>query len=62
MSSAVIARPKITLDDVKPLVLRRLEVPLSIRLDRLDLPPVSWTPDYAAWRSASSGVIYPRAE
>jgi hypothetical protein len=27
-----------------------------------DLPPISWTPDRAAWRSACSGVIYPRAE
>jgi hypothetical protein len=22
-----------------------------------DLPPILWTPDYAAWRSACSGVI-----
>jgi Plasmid pRiA4b ORF-3-like protein len=46
MSSAVIARLKITLDDVKPLVLRRLEVPLSIRLDRLHLAiqaAMGWT-------------------
>ena len=28
----------------------------------LDLPLILWTPDQAAWRSASSGVIYPRAE
>ena len=27
-----------------------------------DLPPISWTPDQAAWRSACSGVIYPMAE
>jgi hypothetical protein len=26
------------------------------------LPPILWTPDYAAWRSACSGVIYPRVE
>lgn len=30
-----IARLKITLDDIEPAVVRRLEVPLSIRLDRL---------------------------
>lgn len=37
MNTAAIACLKITLDDVKPLVMRRLEVPLSIRLDRLHL-------------------------
>jgi Plasmid pRiA4b ORF-3-like protein len=37
MSAATIARLKITLDDVKPVVLRRIEVPLVIRLDRLHL-------------------------
>ena len=30
-----IARLKITLDDVKPQVLRRIEVPVGIKLDRL---------------------------
>jgi len=35
MNTDAIARLKITLDDVKPPVMRRLEVPLSIRLDRL---------------------------
>jgi len=34
---ATIARLKITLDDVKPVVLRRVEVPFDIRLDRLHL-------------------------
>ena len=34
MSVATIARLKITLDDVKPAVLRRIEVPFDIRLDR----------------------------
>jgi hypothetical protein len=46
MSSAAIARLKITLDDVEPAVLRRLEVPLSIRLDRLHLviqAAMGWT-------------------
>ncbi|MDD2676925.1 MAG: plasmid pRiA4b ORF-3 family protein [Methylacidiphilaceae bacterium] len=37
MSPADIAVLKITLDEVKPLVSRRLEMPLSIRLDRLHL-------------------------
>jgi hypothetical protein len=35
MSAATIARLKITLDHVKPVVLRRVEVPFDIRLDRL---------------------------
>ena len=30
--------------------------------DLYDLPLILWTPDQAAWRSACSGVIYPRAE
>ncbi len=37
MTGTTIARLKITLDDVEPKVLRRLEVPFSIRLDRLHL-------------------------
>jgi hypothetical protein len=37
MSADSIARLKIALDDVKPAVLRRIEVPLDIRLDRLHL-------------------------
>ena len=37
MTATSIARLKITLDDVKPLVQRRVEVPLAIRLDRLHL-------------------------
>ena len=32
---AAIARLKVTLDDVEPKVLRRIEVPLGLRLDRL---------------------------
>ena len=35
MTTDAIARLKITLNDVKPQVLRRIEVPLAIRLDRL---------------------------
>jgi hypothetical protein len=37
MSAVTIARLKITLDDVKPVVLRRVEAPFDIRLDRLHL-------------------------
>jgi hypothetical protein len=37
MTADTIVRLKITLDDVEPKVLRRLEVPLAIRLDRLHL-------------------------
>jgi hypothetical protein len=37
MTAGTIARLKITLDDVKPAVQRRVEVPLTIRLDRLHL-------------------------
>ena len=46
MTAARIAHLKITLDDVKPAVLRRIEVPLSIRLDRLHLvlqAALGWT-------------------
>ena len=35
MSADGIARLKVTLDEVEPPVLRRIEVPLTIRLDRL---------------------------
>ena len=37
MNADTVARLKITLDDVEPAVLRRIEVPLIIRLDRLHL-------------------------
>jgi hypothetical protein len=37
MSADTIARLKISLDDVKPAVLRLIEVPLNIRLNRLHL-------------------------
>jgi len=46
MSAATIARLKITLDSVKPVVLRRVEVPFDIRLDRLHLTiqaAMGWT-------------------
>jgi hypothetical protein len=35
ISATDIARLKVTMDDVEPAVLRRLEVPLGLRLDRL---------------------------
>jgi hypothetical protein len=37
MPAPLIARLNITLGDVKPKVLRRIEAPLTIRLDRLHL-------------------------
>src|SRR6266481_3955494 len=46
MSTATIARLKITLDDVKPTVPRRIEAPFDIRLDRLHLAiqaAMGWT-------------------
>jgi hypothetical protein len=46
VSADTIARLKITLDDVKPAVLRRVEVPFDIRLDRLHLTiqaAMGWT-------------------
>ena len=46
MSADTIARLKITLDGVKPKVMRRVEVPLDIRLDRLHLvvqAAMGWT-------------------
>lgn len=46
MTANPIALLKITLDDVKPPVLRRLEAPLAIRLDRLHLAlqaAMGWT-------------------
>ena len=46
MSADTIARLKITLDHVKPAILRRVEVPFDIRLDRLHLTiqaAMGWT-------------------
>ena len=37
MCTSAIARLKVTLDYVEPLVMRRIEVPVDIRLDRLHL-------------------------
>jgi len=46
MSATTVARLKITLDDVSPTILRRIEVPFDIRLDRLHLivqAAMGWT-------------------
>lgn len=46
MTADAIARLKITLDDVSPQVVRRIEVPLTLRLDRLHLvlqAALGWT-------------------
>jgi hypothetical protein len=46
MTSAAIARLKVTLDDVEPKVVRRIEVPIDIKLDRLHLTlqaALGWT-------------------
>src|SRR6478736_7756473 len=46
MSTASIARLKLTLNDVEPVVLRRVEVPRDIPLDRLHLTiqaAMGWT-------------------
>jgi hypothetical protein len=46
MSATTVARLKITLDDVKPVVLRRVEVPIDITLERLHLTiqaAMGWT-------------------
>jgi hypothetical protein len=46
MTTASIAHLRIKLDDVEPTVVRRVEVPLTIRLDRLHLvlqAAIGWT-------------------
>jgi hypothetical protein len=46
MTTATIAHLRVKLDDVEPAVMRRLEVPLMIRLDRLHLvlqAAIGWT-------------------
>ena len=57
--TASIAQLKIKLDDVEPAVVRRVEVPLTIRLDRLHLvlqAAMGWTNShlYELWRDASA--------
>jgi hypothetical protein len=49
MNADTIARLKITLDHVTPVVLRRIEVPLGLRLHRLHLAmqaAIGWTTDH----------------
>ena len=58
MTATSIARLKVTLDDVKPAVQRRLEVPLTIRLDRLHLvlqAALGWT-DSQLYEIKAGGV------
>jgi len=46
MNAETVASLKIILDDVKPAVMRRIEVPFDIRLDRLHLTiqaAMGWT-------------------
>ncbi len=68
MSAATIARLKITLDDVKPAVLRRVEVPFDIRLDRLHLTiqaTMGWTNSHLYEIRAGGvrwGTPYPDAD
>ena len=68
MSAATIARLKITLDDVKPAVLRRIEVPLTLRLDRLHLTiqaAMGWTNSHLyEIRAGDVGwsTLYPEAD
>ena len=55
-----IARLKVTLDDVKPAVLRRVEVPLTIRLDRLHLvlqAAMGWTNSHLYEIRARDGAM-----
>ena len=55
-----IARLKITLDDVKPQILRRVDVPLTIKLDRLHLvlqAAMGWTNSHL-WLIRAGGVSW----
>jgi hypothetical protein len=68
MSAATIARLKITHDEVKPVVLRRVEVPLTLRLDRLHLTiqaAMGWTNSHLyEIRAGDVGwsTLYPEAD
>jgi hypothetical protein len=68
MSAATIVRLKITLNDVKPAVLRRVEVPLTLRLDRLHLTiqaAMGWTNSHLyELRAGDVGwsTLYPEAD
>ena len=53
-----VARLKITLDDVKPRVLRRIDVPLTLRLDRLHMvlqAALGWT-DAHLWEIRAGDI------
>jgi len=68
MSANTVARLKITLDAVKPTVLRRVEVPFDIRLDRLHLAmqaALGWTNSHLyEIRAGDVGwsTLYPEAD
>ena len=68
MSTNTVARLKITLDVVKPTVLRRIEVPFDIRLDRLHLTiqaALGWTNSHLyEIRAGDVGwsTLYPEAD
>jgi len=68
MSANPVARLKITLDVVKPTVLRRIEVPFDIRLDRLHLTiqaALGWTNSHLyEIRAGDVGwsTLYPEAD
>ena len=62
MSTDTIAHLKVTLDDVEPTVMRRLEVPLNLRLDRLHLVlqvAIGWT-DTHLWEIRARDVGWVR--
>jgi hypothetical protein len=68
MSAATIAQLKITLDDIKPVVLRCIEVPLILRLDCLHLAiqaAMGWTNSHLyEIRAGDVGwsTLYPEAD
>ena len=58
ISATDIARLKVTMDDVEPTVLRRLEVPLGMRLDRLHQVlqiAIGWTNSHL-WEFRARGI------
>ena len=63
---AAIARLKVTLEDVEPEVMRRLDVPLKIRLDRLHLvlqAAMGWTDSHLyEFRAGGTGWGIPDAD
>lgn len=68
MTADTIARLKVTLDNVKPTVLRRIEVPFDIRLDRLHLTiqaAMGWTNSHLYELRAGDvawSTLYPEAD